>query len=401
MHMDYQSIIRQLADDFFSEAVGIRRHLHRYPELSTQEHKTAIYISQWLTKWGIPHQTGVAGTGVVGLITGNVGTGSCLALRADMDALPIKEETNLPYASLNQGVMHACGHDVHMTSLLGTAYILNSMKDHFAGSVKLIFQPSEECFPGGAIKMIEEGVLENPKVDAIFGQHVLPQLEAGKIGLKPGMYMASTDEIYITVKGKGGHAATPELLIDPVLIASHVVVALQQVVSRYANPAIPSVLSFGRIIADGRTNIIPDTVTIDGTFRTFNEEWRADALKIISSIATNTARAMGGDCDVRVANGYPFLVNDTTLTSSVKRDMIEMLGEENIIDLPLRMTAEDFAYFTHLIPGVYYRLGTGSEAMGITSNLHTSSFDVDETSIRIGMSAMSNAALCFLKEYTD
>lgn len=396
--MDYQSTIRQLAEDFFSEAVGIRRHLHRYPELSTQEHKTAIYISQWLTKWGIEHQTGVAGTGVVGLIMGNAGPGPCLALRADMDALPIEEKTNLPYASLNAGVMHACGHDVHVSSLLGTAFILNSMKDHFSGSIKLIFQPSEECFPGGAIKMIEEGVLEKPKVDAIFGQHVLPQLEAGKIGLKPGMYMASTDEIYITVKGKGGHAATPELLTDPILIASHVVVTLQQVVSRYANPAIPTVLSFGRMIADGRTNIIPDTVTIEGTFRTFNENWRADALDLVSSLATNTARAMGGDCDVRIAHGYPFLINDSTLTAAVKKDMLEFMGEENIIDLPLRMTAEDFAYFTHLIPSVYYRLGTGSEAMGITSNLHTSSFDVDETSIRIGMSAMANAAISFLKE---
>ncbi|PKP00894.1 MAG: amidohydrolase, partial [Bacteroidetes bacterium HGW-Bacteroidetes-6] len=262
--MNLQDQIKVTASGIFPEIVEIRRHLHAYPELSGLETETARFIATKLTEWQIPHETGVAETGVVALIQGK-NRGKCIALRADMDALPISEENTHEFRSQNAGIMHACGHDAHMASLLGTAFILNSLKNEFNGSFKLIFQPSEEVFPGGAIKMIQAGVLENPKVDAIVGQHVLPQLRVGKVGMKSGQYMASTDEIYLTITGKGGHGATPELNIDPVVIAAQILIALQQISSRIANPSTPTVLSFGRMIADGRTNIIPDKVTLDGT----------------------------------------------------------------------------------------------------------------------------------------
>jgi amidohydrolase len=394
--MQHKQQIQTLTEDIFPELVKFRRHFHQYPELSGQEEQTAVFIASVLTKWNIPHQTGVGGHGIVAIINGN-NTGKCVALRADMDALPVQEKTNLDFCSKDPDVMHACGHDAHIASLLGSAYILNNMKSDFSGSVKLIFQPSEETFPGGAIKMIEENVLKNPDVDAIIGQHVLPQLKTGAVGMKPGRYMASTDEIYITVTGRGGHGATPELNIDPVVIAAQIIVALQQIPSRFASPSIPTVLSFGRFIADGRTNIIPDKVTIDGTIRTFDENWRSRTHELIEQISTGIAESFGASCQVFIHKGYPFLVNDDELTAFARNSAVEFLGNENVVDLPLRMTAEDFAYFSQQIPGVYYRLGISDPISGKpSSNLHTSTFDIDEKALKTGASFMANLALDIL-----
>jgi amidohydrolase len=380
--------IRKHAVEIFQELIGIRRHLHANPELSYQEEKTAAFIQETLRNYGIPFTSGVGGHGIVGLIEGGK-PGKMIALRADMDALPITEVNEVPYKSINSGVMHACGHDVHMTCLLGAAKILQEIREDLSGSVRLIFQPAEESFPGGASLMIKDGVLENPVPAAILGQHTLPTLEAGKVGMKSGMYMASTDEIYLTVKGKGGHAATPELLIDPVVAAAQIIVALQQVVSRKANPATPTLLSFGKIIGDGRTNIIPDTVTIAGTLRTFDEVWRKQAHHHITTIAQNTAHAFGASCEVNIHAGYPFVVNDESLTTRTFNHAAEFLGSENVVPLEMRMTAEDFAYYSQIIPGCFYRLGVRNESRGITSNLHTPTFDADERSLEIGAGLMA------------
>jgi amidohydrolase len=295
----------------------------------------------------------------------------------------------MPYASLEAEKMHACGHDAHMASLLGTAKILNDLKDQFEGTVKLIFQPSEETYPGGAIEMIREGVLSDPDVQIMIGQHVLPTLDAGKVGFTPGPAMASTDEIYLTVKGKGGHAAVPNRVVDPVLIAAHILVALQQIVSRHADPMTPTVLSFGRIIGEGRTNIIPNEVKIDGTVRTYDEEWRKEIHQRVEKMATSIASAMGGSCEVEIAHGYPYLHNDKDLTEQIQSWAKEYLGEENVVTLERRMTAEDFAYFARQIPSSFYRLGVRNEEKGITSFLHSPTFDVDETALETGSGLMA------------
>jgi len=386
---DLKNRIKQLSRGYLNEITEIRRHFHAYPELSTLEAQTAEYISNRLTSWGIEHQTGIAGNGIVGLIYGNNPDEKTIALRADMDALPIYENNKVPYISMNSGVMHACGHDVHMASLLGTARILKSLEKEINGTVKLIFQPSEEKYPGGALPMIQAGALENPRPAAILGQHVYPELEAGKIGLKKGKYMASTDEIHLTVKGKGGHGAIPHKVIDPVLITAHIVIALQQIVSRNAQPTTPSVLSFGRVIAEGQSNIIPDEVKVAGTLRTFDEEWRLEMQKRIHAISTSIAEGMGGTCEVSIHKGYPFVYNDPDFSSQVKKYAEIYLGTENVVGLDMRMTAEDFSYFAQEIPGCFYRLGVMNKDLGITSNLHTSTFDVDETSLETGMGLMA------------
>ncbi len=381
--------IREAAKSLRKEVTGWRHHLHRNPELSNRETETAAYIAEKLKETGIEVQKGVGGTGVVGLIKGTDPDGKVIALRADMDALPIREENDITYKSENEGVMHACGHDVHMAVLLGAARIISDMKDRFKGRVKLIFQPSEETYPGGAQAMIKDGVLENPVPDIIIGEHVYPELDAGKIGFRAGKYMASTDEIFITVNGRGGHGAIPDRNIDPVVIAANIIVALQQIVSRNAKPSNPSVLSIGRVIADGRTNIIPDKVEMEGIIRTFNEDWRVEMREKIRKISSSIAEGLGGSCEVTINPGYPYLENDKKVTKKVEELASAYLGEENVVELEPRMTAEDFAYYLHHVPGCFYRLGVRNEKSGITSSLHTPTFNVDESSLETGVGLMA------------
>ena len=382
--------IKQLAKKYHKEVIGIRRHIHQYPELSFQEKETGRFIAEQLTALGIEYEHGVADNGVVGLIKGKNPNKKVIALRADIDALPITEANDVPYKSKKEGIMHACGHDVHTSSLLGTAKILQEIRADFEGTVKLIFQPAEELLPGGASIMIKEGVLENPTPNVIFGQHVHPPLEVGTIGMRPGLFMASADEIYVTITGKGGHGALPHDCIDPIVIMAHIVTALQQVVSRRAPAAVPTVLTFGQVNSTGgATNIIPNEVKLKGTFRTMDETWRFKAHKIMKKMAESIAEGMGGSCDFNIVVGYPFLKNDVELTLKAKQYAIDYLGAENVIDLPIRMTAEDFAYYTQKMPAVFYRLGTGNVAKGITSPVHTTTFDIDEKALEIGMGLMS------------
>lgn len=310
-----------------------------------------------------------------------------------MDALPIVEANDVSYKSTNNGVMHACGHDAHTSSLLGTAAILNSLKSEFEGTVKLIFQPGEERLPGGANLMIQEGVLENPKPHVVMGQHVMPLIEAGKIGIKSGKYMASTDEIYVTITGKGGHGAQPQQNIDPVVIMAQMITALQTIISRNSDPRSPSVLSFGKVIANGATNVIPNEVYLEGTFRTLNEKWRAEAHIKMKKLAESIAEGMGGSVDFRIEKGYPFLVNEEKLTQRVKEAAIEYLGEENVLDLDIWMAAEDFAYFSQVSDACFYRLGTGNKERGITSSVHTPTFDIDENSLAVSTGLMAYLTL--------
>lgn len=384
--------ISQLAQNIHTEVVGNRRHLHANPELSFEEYETSAFVKAKLDELGISYQS-MADTGVVALIKGAKSSDAVVALRADMDALPILEANDVPYKSQKAGVMHACGHDVHTSSLLGTAKILTELKEEFAGTVKLIFQPAEERLPGGANLMIKEGVLENPKPQAVIGQHVMPLIETGKVGFRAGKYMASTDEIYVTVYGKGGHGAQPQQNIDPVLITSHIIIALQQIVSRVADPKIPSVLSFGKVIANGATNVIPNEVKLEGTFRTMDEEWRAKAHVKMKKMAEGIAEAMGGSCDFNIMNGYPFLINEEELTASARAYAEDYLGKENVLDLDIWMAAEDFAYYSQVSDACFYRLGTGNEKRGITSSVHTPTFDVDEDSLRLSTGLMTYIAL--------
>lgn len=391
--MALQESIKSLAQQYAADIVTTRRHLHAHPELSFQERNTARFVADQLKAIGIQPQEGVADTGLVALIEGRKGADTSgnrvIALRADMDALPIHEANNVPYKSTVEGVMHACGHDAHTASLLGVARILNVLRDEFDGTVKLVFQPGEEKAPGGASLMIKEGVLKNPTPISMIGQHVAPNIPVGKIGFREGMYMASTDELYLTVRGKGGHAAMPDNLVDPVLIASHIIVALQQIISRNRPPASPSVLSFGRFIADGVTNVIPNEVTIQGTFRCMNEEWRADGKKRMVKLAEGIAEAMGGSCEFTIVNGYPYLKNHPELTRRVRAQAVDYMGQENVIDLDLWMAGEDFAFYSQVVDSCFYRLGTRNEERGIISGVHTPTFDIDEASLETGAGLMS------------
>jgi amidohydrolase len=289
--------------------------------------------------------------------------------------------------------MHACGHDAHTASLLGTAFILHELKDEFEGTVRLIFQPGEEKNPGGASFMIDAGVLQNPVPSSIVGQHVFPLLPVGKVGFREGMYMASSDEIYLRVIGKGGHGAAPDLTIDPVVIASHLIIALQQIISRNASPKQPTVLTFGKITADGATNIIPDEVKIAGTFRAMNEEWRREGLARITKMAKQIAEGMGGRCEVEISNGYPYLQNDPAVTKRIREAAEAYVGKENVIELDLSLGSEDFAYYSQVIPASFYRLGTRNEEKGITAYLHTPAFDIDEDALEIGPGLMAWIAI--------
>ncbi|MFM7430597.1 MAG: M20 family metallopeptidase [Flammeovirgaceae bacterium] len=383
------STFQKLSEQYTQEVIAFRRHLHANPELSYQEFNTACYITQKLKGFGLHPQEGIANTGVVVLIEGKNPSKKILALRADIDALPIIEANEIDYKSKNNGVMHACGHDVHSASLLGTAKILNETKSQWEGTVKLIFQPGEEKNPGGASIMIKEGVLENPSPTSIIGQHVFPLLPVGKIGFREGKYMASSDEIYLKVIGKGGHGAAPELTIDPVVIASHIIIALQQVISRNASPKQPTVLTFGKITAMGATNIIPNEVNIAGTFRALDEIWRADGLKKIKKMAESIAEGMGGKCEVDIHHGYPCLENNPELTKAIRTAAVQYVGVENVVDIEQTLGSEDFAYYSQVIPASFYRLGTRNEAKGITSYVHTPTFNIDEDALKISPGLMA------------
>ncbi len=377
--------------------IEMRRHLHAHPELSFQEKETASFISGTLLGWGISHKTHVGGYGITGTIEGKNPQKKTVGLRADMDALPITEENETNYISENKGVMHACGHDVHTTCLLGTLKYLQEHKDQFEGTVKFLFQPAEEKFPGGALHMIEAGALENPAPDVMLGQHVFPDLDAGKVGFRSGIYMASTDEIHLFVRGHGGHAAIPEKVNDTVLALAEILVSLQSIVSRKLPPGLPSVLSFGKLEALGATNIIPSEAVAHGTFRTFDEQWRMKAHTLIRQTAQSVAEAHGCSCEVAIDKGYPFLKNNPHVTAQARRAAEEFLGKENVVDLDIRMTAEDFARFAQHVPACFYRLGTRNEAKGIVSGLHTSRFDVDEKSLETGTGLMIYETLQLLK----
>ncbi len=390
--------IRTAAEDLQEQIVSYRRHLHQWPELSFQEEKTAAYISDILNSLDVIHVRNIGGHGIVAVIRGDLPGDTITALRADFDALPIQEENQTSYRSQNDGVMHACGHDVHTASLLGAISIIMGLKSEFGGTVKCLFQPAEERLPGGASLMIRDGALENPTPASIFGQHVHPPLGVGKVGVKGGMYMASADELFLTVKGKGGHAALPQDIVDPVLITANILVTLQQIISRKANPTTPSVLSFGKIQSDGgATNVIPSSVNVQGTFRTMDEEWRSQAHHHIRQVCTSVAEAGGGICDLEIRKGYPFLTNDENLTHRFRQYAIDFLGEDNVVDLPVRMTAEDFAYYSQEMPACFYRLGTGNVDKGITSPIHTPTFDVDEDCLVVGMGLLAYTALSELR----
>ncbi|HPH86120.1 MAG TPA: M20 family metallopeptidase [Ferruginibacter sp.] len=380
--------IKKLAAEYADEFIAVRHHIHANPELSYEEFKTSAFIQDKLTSWQIPFEV-KANTGVVGLIKGKNPSSRVIALRADMDALPILEENDVPYRSQNPGIMHACGHDVHTTCLLGAAKILQETKDDWEGTVKLIFQPGEEKNPGGASLLIKEGVLENPAPEKILALHVHPGMEVGTFSFRGGMVMASADEIYITVKGKGGHAAAPQFTADTILVASQLIVSLQQIISRNNNPFNPSVLSITSFQGGNTTNVIPSEVKLMGTFRAMNEEWRFKAHELIINQTKQLVTALGADVDIRIDVGYPFVYNDENLSAAAKASAAIYAGEGNVSETELRMGAEDFAFYSHLIPACFFRLGAGNKAKNITSNVHTPTFNVDERAIEKGMGMMA------------
>jgi amidohydrolase len=380
--------IRHLAKQYAPDFIAIRHHLHAHPELSYQEFETSKFVQQQLTRMGIPFEV-MAGTGVVGLLEGRNADSRVIALRADMDALPIQEENDVPYRSTNAGIMHACGHDVHTTVLLGAAKILHELKGEWEGTVKLIFQPGEEKNPGGASLMIREGVLQNPAPQAIFGLHVHPGLETGKLSFRGGMVMASADELYITIRGKGGHAAAPHLTVDTILVASHLVVALQQIISRNRNPLQPSVLSITSVQGGHTTNVIPSEVKLMGTFRAMDEEWRFRAHELIRKQATELVHSMGAEIDLHIDVGYPMVYNNEALDIVARAEAREFMGAERVLETEVRMGAEDFGYYTRQIPGCFYRLGVMNTEKGITAGVHTPRFNIDESAIEIGVGMMA------------
>jgi amidohydrolase len=380
--------IKELANQYSDEFISVRRYLHAHPELSYQEWETSKFIQEKLNFFKIPYSV-KAGTGVVGLIKGRNPQSRVVALRGDMDALPIVEKNEVPYKSTKEGVMHACGHDVHTTCLLGAAKILAETKDDWEGTVKLIFQPGEEKNPGGASLLIKEDVLKDPAPECIYALHVNPQLEAGKLSFRGGKVMASADEIYITVKGKGGHAAAPHLTADTILIASHLVVSLQQIISRNNNPFFPSVLSITSFQGGFTTNVIPAEVKLMGTFRAMDEGWRAKAHELIKKQTVELVRAMGAEADVHIDVGYPTVYNHEALNEYSKDLAAQYMGSENVSETEMRMGAEDFGYYSQLIPGCFFRLGTANAARGITAGVHTPHFDIEERAIEIGMGMMA------------
>ncbi len=392
------SEIKLLSKEIFNEIISVRRHIHKHPELSFKEYKTSEFICSILDKHKITYTKNIVETGIIAIIEGNNPTTKTILLRADLDALPIEEENNVNYKSINAGIMHACGHDVHSASIIGAAIILNKLKHTFNGTIKIMFQPGEEVLPGGASLMIEAGVLQNPRVDLAVAQHVFPSMEVGKVGFRSGMYMASTDELHITINGKGGHAAMPAEYINPLNAASAIIQEIEKEfpfyfdedgVSKNSHNHIPTVVAFGKIEGKGATNIIPASVYLAGTFRTMDETWRAEVKEKIKSIILSVCEKYKATADINIENGYPFLVNDIELTARCKALAIDYLGKENVEDLPLRMTAEDFSYITQKVPSCFYRLGTGNKQKGITNGVHTSTFDIDEKALEISTGLMA------------
>lgn len=390
--------IKLIAESLLPTLSSIRRHLHTYPELSFKEIQTANFIEQELSKIGITEYSRICETGIIALIKGKNPEKTCIALRADMDALPILEKNETNYRSKNNGVMHACGHDVHTTCLLGAATILHQLKSEFEGTIKLLFQPGEEKSPGGASILIKNGALENPKPKAIFALHVDPSLPSGQVGFRPGAYMASADEIHIDIIGKGGHAALPHLTIDPITIAAYIITSLQQIVSRKCNPTIPTVLSFGKIEGGKANNVIPDKVSLSGTFRTFDEPWRKEALELIKKTTQNISEIYGASASLNIPPGYPSLLNNKELTEKSIEIATAYLGSKNIHQLDLRMTAEDFSFYAQRIPACFFRLGTNENNLKYTASVHTPNFDIDESALAIGAGLMANLAIKMLNE---
>jgi hippurate hydrolase len=384
--------IQQLAAGAIDNVIAFRRDMHQYPELSFHEERTAGAITSFLDNLSIPYTTGWAGYGVVAEINGNH-SGNTIMLRADMDALPIEEQTEVPFRSQHSGIMHACGHDVHCASLLGVATLLTQLRDELQGRVILIFQPGEEKLPGGASIMIREGLLDKYKPACILAQHVFPSMDAGHVGFREGLYMASADELYITITGKGGHAATPHLAIDPIMVAARVVTGLQDVVDRIKDPLKPAVLTIGSINSvGGATNVIPDEVRLMGTLRAMDETWRYQAHDRIRQTVSNIAQAAGATGETRIDVGYPCLVNHAAITHQCEKLAATFLGEQFVHALPQRMTSEDFAFYSQLVPATFYRLGTGFAGRE-NPPVHSSHFDIDEKSLLTGMSLMAFLAL--------
>lgn len=389
------SLVQKLKDgskELFTEIQKVRRHLHQHPELSFQEFETSAFLKEQLQKWKLKVDAEWVKTGFTVLIDSGK-EGPCIGLRADLDALPIQEKNNSEYCSKNDGIMHACGHDVHSSCLLGAGILLEQNKSDWSGKVVLIFQAGEEKLPGGAKLMMDEGLLEKYAFDQVIAQHVYPEMEVGNVGFKTGMYMASADEIYISIKGKGGHGALPHRNIDPVIISAEILLALQQISSRFAPPTLPFVLSFGKVTANGATNVIPDQVDLEGTMRTMDEEWRAKFHQEIERICTGICKSRGAEAVVNIAKGYPCLINDENLTIQKWDAAKSYMGEKNTEELPLRMTAEDFAYFSQKLPVCFYRLGVGNEEKGIVHSVHHPQFDIDEKALEIGMGLMAFLAM--------
>jgi len=391
-------IVKQLSENIHPDLINIRRHIHAHPELSFEEYNTVDFVASELDKLNIPYTKGVAKTGLVALIEGKLPEKKCIALRADMDALPLTEANDIPYKSQNIGVMHACGHDVHTTCLLGAARILMAQKDNFEGTIKLIFQPGEEQSPGGASLMIAAGALENPKPEAIFGLHVYPQLPAGMVGFRAGQYMASADEIYITVKGKGGHAALPQQTVDPIAVTAMIVTGLQQLVSRKSNPLSPTVLTFGKIAGGATTNVIPDTVELMGTLRTFDETWRKEAIEHIKTMTSHIAEAYGAEAIIDIPEGYPSLFNHPATTEMARLFAEEYLGKENVQELEMRMGAEDFSFYTLQSKGCFFRIGTSRDNKEFIAPVHNAHFNIDEDALKTGAGTMAYIALNMMND---
>ena len=395
-----KEIILNRAEKVHTEVINLRRHFHKFPELSYEETETSAFICKWLDENKIPYRDKIAGTGIIGQITGS-GTGNLIvAVRAEMDALPIAERNDTTYASANIGKMHACGHDAHMSIAMGSALLLNSMRDLFGGTVLLIFQPGEERSPGGARLMIETGELKKPKPDIIIATHNLPELKSGIIGYKSGRYMASCDEIYITVSGRGGHAALPGLTTDQVFISSKLVVRLKEMMSeKIASKGIPTVLGIGRISGEGATNVIPEKVNISGTFRTFDEKWREEGLQFVKKIAADIASEYKVTVDVRIEEGYPVLINDKDLTEKAVTLSEDLLGKDNVTMLDMRMSSDDFSFYSDVSPSLYFRTGMGSKnSDGELRKLHTPDFDIDEEGLKTGVANLSWLIINFLSK---